>query len=112
MSSTEASARGPGHCITQVALSDPGSPAPPPHTPSSPAPMLGMMKSQLLEWRRESEAEPEAQTTLRIHARHTVGFCLLSRTGTQTLWFGDRLCSRWPARAPVVMAEGQTQGRF
>lgn len=54
VSSTEAPARGPGHCITQVALSDPGSPAPPPpRTPSSPAPMLGMMKPQLLEWRGE-----------------------------------------------------------
>lgn len=41
------SSRDPGHCITQVALSDQGSPG------LRSVLTLGMMKSQLLSWREE-----------------------------------------------------------
>lgn len=41
------SSRDPGHCITQVALSDQGS------TEIGSVLMLGMMKSQLLSWKEE-----------------------------------------------------------
>lgn len=73
VSSTEAPARGPDHCIRQVALSGPGSPAtPPPRLVLG----LGMMKPQLLEWRRDREAAgPEAADHLGDGA-----FCLRTRT--------------------------------
>lgn len=114
MSSTEAAARGPGHCIRQVAPSHPGSPATRPPPPSLIV-TLGMMKPQLLEWLKDrAAAGPEAAGHLEDLRQAHGGFCLLNRIHAvhRTFWSGGGLCARWLTKALLTMAEGQTLGGF